>query len=72
MRPAYRGIGLGRKLIERFLAEVRQRIYTAIRLDSMPEMAAVQTLYRQLGFQEIPKYAENTDGAICMELSLTR
>ena len=67
VRPANRGMGLGRQLIEHFLAEAKQRGYTAIRLDSMPEMAAAQALYRQLGFQEIPKYANNPDGAVCME-----
>ena len=72
VRPAYRGIGLGRQLIDRFLTEARQCNYTKIRLDSMPEMAAAQALYRKLGFHEIPKYADNPEGTICMELALTR
>lgn len=56
VRPAFRRWRLGRHLIEAAIQAARQAGYTALRLDTLPGMAAAQGLYRTLGFIEIPAY----------------
>ncbi len=59
VRPAHRGLGLGRSLAETAVAAARELGYPCLRLDTTPEMAAAQELYRSLGFREIGPYREN-------------
>jgi len=56
VRSAYRGTGLGRRLTETALQAARDLGYERIRLDTLPQMAAAQRLYEDLGFQDIPAY----------------
>jgi len=72
VRPAFRGQGLGRSLIESVIREARTIGYTAMRLDTLPpKMNDAIALYRAFGFQEIAPYYENpVPGAKFMELSL--
>ena len=56
VRPAFRGWGLGEHLIEAATQAARGAGYTALRLDTLPGMAAAQGLYRKRGFSEIPAY----------------
>jgi putative acetyltransferase len=56
VRPTYRSWGLGKHLIEAVIQAARRAGYTALRLDTLPSMAAAQGLYRKLGFNEIPAY----------------
>jgi ribosomal protein S18 acetylase RimI-like enzyme len=58
VRPATRGLGLGRHLVEAAISFARQHHYTEIRLDTLATMAAAQALYRSLGFVEIPAYGD--------------
>ncbi|HEY4472348.1 MAG TPA: GNAT family N-acetyltransferase [Stellaceae bacterium] len=61
--PEARGTGLGRALADRAIAEARVKGYERVRLDThRPSMAAAITLYRKLGFVEIPPYGLNPDG----------
>ena len=61
--PEARGTGLGRTLAERAMAEARIKSYERVRLDThRPSMAAAITLYRKLGFVEIPPYGPNPAG----------
>src|SRR6266566_2224741 len=61
--PEARGTGLGRTLAERAIAETRIKGYERVRLDThRPSMAAAISLYRKLGFVEIPPYGPNPDG----------
>lgn len=56
VRPAFRSWGLGKYLIGAAIQAARRAGYTALRLDTLPSMAAAQGLYRSLGFSEIPAY----------------
>src|SRR5947207_12745488 len=61
--PEARGTGLGRTLAERAIAEAQAKRYERVRLDThRPSMAAAISLYRKLGFVEIPPYGTNPDG----------
>lgn len=71
VRPAYRGHGYGRLLAKRIIAEAHTAGYRAIRLDTLPMMAAAIVMYRALGFWEIsPYYVNPVPGALFFELSL--
>ncbi len=72
LRPAYRGKGRGRVLVESIIEEARQIGYTHMRLDTLPgRMDKAIELYRSIGFQEILPYYDNpVEGATFMELDL--
>lgn len=71
VRPAYRGLGLGRRLTEAAIAAARELGFERIRLDTTPEMAAAQQLYRGLGFRDVAPYRRNpVPGARYLELDL--
>lgn len=59
VRPAFRGLGLGRDLAERALESARQVGYHCVLLDTLDEMEAARALYHDLGFMEIPPYYHN-------------
>jgi len=72
VRRAARGAGAGRALIDAVLAEARRAGYERVRLDTLPVMKEAQSLYRALGFVEIPAYRKYpVPGTIFMELDLT-
>lgn len=71
VRPQFRDRGVGRSLVERIISEAGQAGYARMRLDSLPSMAAAITLYRQLGFRDIPAYRDNpVPGSTFLELQL--
>ena len=71
VRPVARGSGLGRQLAEAVIVEARARGYRRMLLDTVPEMAAAQALYRSLGFRETEPYRHNpVPGAVFLELAL--
>jgi putative acetyltransferase len=59
VRPAYRGLGLGRLLTEGILDAARAAAYHCVLLDTLDDMEAARALYEDLGFVEIPPYYHN-------------
>jgi putative acetyltransferase len=59
VRPAFRGLGLGRALAEATLDAARQAGYASVLLDTLSDMEAARALYDDLGFEEIPPYYHN-------------
>jgi ribosomal protein S18 acetylase RimI-like enzyme len=66
VRPAFRGLGLGRKLAEHLVAEATKIGYSHMRLDTVSsKMVEAGRLYRALGFYEIPAYYHNPQPDVC-------
>lgn len=59
VRPAARGLGLGRALAERIIEEARAAGYAEIVLDTLPSMGEAHRLYEQLGFRPVAAYNAN-------------
>ncbi len=71
VRPPFRGIGLGRRLVTCVIDEARQLGYRRMLLDTLAEMTAAQALYAQFGFTESDAYTPNpVAGARFMQLAL--
>jgi ribosomal protein S18 acetylase RimI-like enzyme len=59
VRPAYRGMGLGRRMAESAMEAARQADYDSVLLDTLDDMEAARGLYEDLGFVEVPPYYFN-------------
>ena len=70
LRPACRGRGLARRLMDRCLEEARALGGRVLRLDSERRLEAAVRLYRSYGFQEISDYNRNPRADVWMELRL--
>ena len=72
VRPACRGQGLGRRLVEEIVAAARRAGCVVMRLDTLPVMDKAHALYRSFGFRPIdPYYPNPVPGTVFMELDLT-
>ena len=72
VRPPFRGRGLGRDLVLTLIEQARLSLYAKMRLDTIAaSMTEAVSLYRSLGFHDIPAYRRNPiPGAIYLELEL--
>ena len=71
VRPGFRGLKIGRKLVEAIITKARKIGYSRIRGDTVSSMTAARALYASLGFKEIEPYCCNPlEGAIFLELKL--
>jgi ribosomal protein S18 acetylase RimI-like enzyme len=59
VRPAFRGFGLGRQLVDLILSEARLAGYTNMLLDTLTDMEAARALYQEAGFYEVAPYYHN-------------
>lgn len=66
VRPAFRGCGLGRALLEWIIAEARAAGYTELVGDSLPVMGEALALYDSIGFER----TSAPDGTIYLRLRL--
>lgn len=59
VRPAFRGFGLGRLLVERVMSEGQLAGYTTMLLDTLSDMETARALYQEMGFVEVAPYYHN-------------
>jgi len=59
VRPAFRGLGLGRQLADAIMDAAHIGGYSYVLLDTLDDMEAARALYEDLGFEEIPPYYHN-------------
>jgi putative acetyltransferase len=71
VRPSVRDLGVGRRLVQRLIAEAQSAGYVEMRLDVLPEFKAAQRLYAELGFAPAAQVAHNPiAGALFLGLLL--
>lgn len=71
VRPAFRGKGIGGRLIRQVVADAREIGYTYMLLDTLPFLEKALGMYRQFGFYEIPCYNDSPmEASIYMRLDL--
>ena len=71
VRPPFRGLGLGRALLNWVMAEARAAGYREIVGDTMPVMREALALYDRMGFKRADPYSEHpTEGAIFIRIEL--
>ncbi|MDZ7868701.1 MAG: GNAT family N-acetyltransferase [Rheinheimera sp.] len=71
VRPAFRGLGLGRQLVEAVVIGAQQAGYTTMLLDTLSDMEAARALYQEIGFVETEPYYHNPlAGAHYLKLDL--
>jgi ribosomal protein S18 acetylase RimI-like enzyme len=72
VREDFRGLGLGKKLIEKLIEEARSAGYKKMQLDTLADkMPSAVKLYKSYGFCEIAPYYHNPHGeTLFMELDL--
>jgi GNAT superfamily N-acetyltransferase len=69
----WRGHGVGRALLHALIVGARARGYTTLRLGTLQDMDAAQSLYRSLGFTPIERYRpDELMDTQFYELSLSR
>lgn len=59
VRDHARGLGLGRRLAERIVADGRSLGYAGMRLDTLDRLVAAKAIYASIGFRETPPYYDN-------------
>jgi ribosomal protein S18 acetylase RimI-like enzyme len=59
VRPAARGLGIGRALVAAIIKAAEELGYAAMKLDTLPSMPEALALYKRFGFSEIPAYYHN-------------
>jgi putative acetyltransferase len=73
VRPAARGINLGRHLVHAILTEAERAGYSRICLDVLPEFTEAQKLYESLGFESAKPVSFNpVPGTKFLALALSR
>ncbi len=68
--PAFRGSGLGRRILAQLDGIARERGCRAVRLDTSGYLAPAVGLYRAAGYREVPAYNENPKADLWFERAL--
>ena len=59
VRPSYRGMGLGRLMVEHLMVGARLAGYSTMLLDTLSDMETARALYQEVGFSEVAPYYLN-------------
>ena len=72
VRPAFRGMHLGRALTQAAIDAARESGYSSMKLDTLPlVMPNAVAMYRTFGFNDCPPYYHNPiEGSLYMECAL--
>lgn len=71
LRPEHRGKGLGRVVADALIAAAREDGYRVVRLETLSVMPAARSLFKTMGFEEVPHVKRNPfPGSVLMELRL--
>jgi GNAT superfamily N-acetyltransferase len=68
--PAYRGSGLGRRILARLDEIAAEHGCRAVRLDTSDYLTPAVGLYRSAGYREVPAYNENPKADLWFERPL--
>jgi GNAT superfamily N-acetyltransferase len=58
--PAFRGLGIGRAILEQLMNDARLVGYLKLKLESLEFLHEAHSLYRSVGFKEIEPYPDNS------------
>jgi putative acetyltransferase len=64
VRPAFRGRGLGRRMLDHLVAHATERGFTVIRLETGIHQQAAIALYERSGFRRIPPFGPYRDDPV--------
>jgi ribosomal protein S18 acetylase RimI-like enzyme len=71
VRPKFRGLGVGRLLVESLMGDARLAGYSTMLLDTLSDMETARSLYRQARFVEVaPYYLNPIPGAHYLKAAL--
>ncbi len=70
--PAYRGTGLGRRILARLDEIALEHGCRAVRLDTSDYLTPAVALYRSAGYREVPAYNENPKADLWFERELRK
>ena len=71
IKPSYRGLKIGQRLLEMLCKHAFDNGYTKMRLDTLDTMLPAIGLYKKNGFYEIAAYYHNpNEGVVYMEKCL--
>lgn len=68
VRPAARGLGIGRKLVEQRIEAAREMGLKMLLVDTVANNVEMRALYDKLGFKEIDVYPESSSFKLAPEL----
>jgi GNAT superfamily N-acetyltransferase len=68
--PAFRGTGLGRRILTRLDEIASKHGCRAVRLDTSGYLTPAVALYRSAGYREVPAYNENPKADLWFEREL--
>jgi GNAT superfamily N-acetyltransferase len=60
IRPKYRGMGLGKEMVERLEEKAREFGYLTLKLDTSEFMVAALHIYRKMGFKESEAFSDGS------------
>jgi ribosomal protein S18 acetylase RimI-like enzyme len=73
VRPAFRHLGLGRRLVSQVIEAAREAGYRRVLLDTLPQMESARALYQSSGFVPVHPYYDNPlPGVIYLGLDIDR